>query len=73
MSILTRTEIALLGVDLMSVVICRLRPLISTVGSCAMSFHDLAIVFASLMMLCPLVSVPAIDGNFCSCLVVAPI
>ncbi|SKZ03362.1 Uncharacterised protein [Mycobacteroides abscessus subsp. abscessus] len=42
-------------------------------GSTATSFQALAIVFASAMMLRPLVSVPAIDGNFCSWRVVSPI
>ncbi|CPZ27030.1 Uncharacterised protein [Mycobacteroides abscessus] len=70
---LTRTEIVSLGVILMRDANCRLSALMSTVGSCATSFHALAMVFASLMMLCPLVSVPAIDGNFCNCWVVVPI
>ncbi|SKV98278.1 Uncharacterised protein [Mycobacteroides abscessus subsp. massiliense] len=41
-------------------------------GSSATSFHAFATVLASLITLRPLVSVPAIDGNFCNCLVVSP-
>ena len=63
-SILVRTETALLDVDLMNGGINRLSE--NNVAS------GVNTELASLITLCPLVSVPAIDGNFDSSSVVAP-
>ena len=69
---LTRVEIALLDVALTNGGISRLSAYSVASGVSATSFHAPAIVLASAMTLRPLVSVPAIDGNFRSCSAVSP-